>query len=123
MLTEAEKKAIVTLRSGGVKQTEIADILGIHVSRVKMFCSRNNIKKNCDYCINCYAVLPPGYRKFCSAECRNAWWKENKTNGYYTKEYRFVCNNCGKEFVKYRNDHPKYCSHKCYIESRYGKKC
>ena len=34
--------------------------------------------------------------------------------------YDFKCQNCGKPFQAYGNNHRKYCSRKCYINERFG---
>lgn len=61
-------------------------------------------------------------RKFCSEECRRKWWNENrdKRNKKETAVYKYTCAYCGKEFSSYGNRHRKYCSHGCYIKSRFG---
>jgi len=35
--------------------------------------------------------------------------------------YNIICANCGTEFEAYGNKDRKFCSHNCYIASRFGK--
>ena len=35
--------------------------------------------------------------------------------------YKYQCPNCGTEFSCYGNKRRKYCSHDCYIKSRFWK--
>jgi hypothetical protein len=34
--------------------------------------------------------------------------------------YSFTCAGCGVEFAAYGNASRKFCSHECYIKSRFG---
>ena len=60
-------------------------------------------------------------KRFCSNECRRAWWSENrdKINMSSEAQYKTTCEGCGKQFVAYGNPNRKYCSHECYINYRY----
>lgn len=76
----------------------------------------------CQYCGNTLFNARTGRRKrFCGPECRRKWWNANrdKLQQGEESEYRFVCKNCGKEFVAYCNPNRKYCSHECYVSARF----
>jgi len=64
----------------------------------------------------------PGCRekKFCSAECRNKFWNIHIGDEKRKKMETYTCPNCGKTFYAYPGKLRKYCSHGCYIESRFG---
>lgn len=78
-------------------------------------------------CLSCGVtlVILPGRKrkKFCSDACRMKWWNSHK---YLIKKkavYEFTCAYCKKPFTAYGNAGRKYCSHKCYIEDRFGGGC
>jgi len=76
----------------------------------------------CQYCGNTLVNAKTGRRKrFCGPECRRKWWNANRDlveQGEGSK-YRFVCKNCGKEFVAYGNPNRKYCSHECFVSAQF----
>jgi endogenous inhibitor of DNA gyrase (YacG/DUF329 family) len=121
-MTVEQKELIAKLRTAGISYGRIAADLELSKSTVKSYCQRNNIImnacKNCDKPI----VQSEGHKKkkFCSAECRIAWWKANPTALDKKAVYDFTCAACGKNFTAYGNKSRKYCSHACYISTRYG---
>ncbi len=133
-MTNEQKGKISILRHRGQSYSKIADSLNISENTVKSFCRRNNlgikpknkqqaIKENCDTCKQCGKALIHGTKgqpkKFCSDQCRRAWWKENESYIVKKAYYIVICTNCGKEFESYGNKSRKYCSHSCYINYRY----
>ena len=77
-----------------------------------------------DFCRNCGKPLThtPGKkkRKFCSTECRLAWWNANPEKMNRKAMYSYTCPVCGSEFSAYGNAHRIYCSRECSRFARYG---
>ena len=75
------------------------------------------------FCLQCGALLTqtPGRKrvKFCSDNCRTAWWNAHPEKVNRRAVYHFTCAHCGKPFTAYGNAKRKYCSHACYIADRY----
>ena len=55
-----------------------------------------------------------GKQLFCSARCRNAWGNEQKRRTPYSR----VCEQCGREFTALGNPQKRFCSRKCFANSR-----
>ncbi len=133
-MTDKEKKRMCFLRSEGFGYGTIAKKLGISENTVKSFCLRNGLTgvaskpviTACRYCgkeLTQEEGRPIRARKFCSEECRRAWWKahpELLCNKVFDIR---ICNYCGKKFKVYAgNRERKYCCHHCYIMARFGDK-
>ncbi|WP_434062141.1 RNA polymerase subunit sigma-70 [Clostridium caldaquaticum] len=135
-----EKQQIHELRLKGLGYKAIAAVLGLSRDSVKSYCKRNGLcgdvsvvslnieemKKQNLVCLHCGKKLKQKgkgrTRKFCCEECRRIWWKNNqdKRNKKDTAVYKYTCVYCQKEFSSYGNKNRKYCSHNCYIKSRFG---
>ena len=110
-------------------EKEISSALMIDKDAVRSFCRTHSIEPASDsihsFCPECGKEITPSSkgrtRRFCSEKCRRAWWKRNRLKEKRSEEStrRAVCLNCGKEFISY-TDGRKFCSHKCYIEHRFG---
>jgi endogenous inhibitor of DNA gyrase (YacG/DUF329 family) len=138
-MTSEEKEKIRELRLKGMGYKGIAALLGLSRDNVRGFCKRNSldgdscvvslnveekIKRNvlCAYCVKPIKQKYQGRtRRFCSEECRRKWWNENQDKRIRkeTATYKYTCPHCGKEFSCYGNKKRKYCSHGCYIKSRF----
>lgn len=87
---------------------------------------QNTIEGSESVCLNCGKPLEPiskgRVRKFCSAECRRAWWKTHpeESNPRSESVVSQTCTYCGKQFKTWGNRHQKYCSQKCYLNARFG---
>lgn len=134
-MTESQKAKIIKLRADGNGCRAIASKLGMSVNTVKSFCKRNNINTETaaglterhvtqiTRCENCgkevQQIKGRRFKRFCSDQCRAAWWNRNldlvKRKAYYT----IVCKHCGKEFQVYGDKRRKYCSYECYIADRF----
>ncbi|MDR0811070.1 MAG: hypothetical protein LBN23_02170 [Paludibacter sp.] len=57
---------------------------------------------------------------FCSSDCRQKWWNSHIKEVQQKAIYKYICVGCNAEFSTYGNAHRKYCSHKCYANSRVG---
>ena len=134
-MDDAQERMIITYRDKGCSYKTIADILKIPVNTVKSCCRRNQHKKSeppqnpvtpdKDHCLNCGCeiVIIKGHRpkKFCSDQCRMAWWNSHKDNVNKKAVYSLVCKYCGAAFEAYGAKNRKYCSRRCYYMGRYGK--
>lgn len=138
-MTEAEKEQIQELRLQGIGYKAIAATLGMTRDRVRAYCKRNcldgnalvvalNIEEKIKQNKLCFCCKKPlkqkgkgRVRKFCSNECRRMWWRENPQARKIkeTSVYHYTCSQCGKEFSCYGNKKRKFCSHDCYIKSRF----
>ena len=137
-MTERQKSDIRLLRERGKKYGEVAETLGLSLAAVKKFCQRNGLTDeklgrqqaqaalpadaddDGKHCRNCGGELPKGRRAFCSEACRSAWWKEHPEKIRKRKVSALRCQGCGKLFLDYKYRSRKYCSHKCYVKSRFG---
>lgn len=136
-MTESQKQQITEMRRQGKKYAEISDSLTIPVGTIKAFCSRSHTKPSAasmavtsvshekERCKRCGQPLvnSPGHRQktFCSAACRRKYWQENTELMRHPSFVTITCPACGKVFSDYAGHRRKYCSHACYIASRYRK--
>lgn len=130
IMTEQQKFQIIKMREKGTSFSKISDVTGISRNTVKSFCRRHNIARlHTDgasdklYCKECGAALSPkpGRKipKFCSSECRTAWWNSHPEAVNRKAVYAFTCACCGKPFTAYGNRGRKFCSRQCYITARF----
>ena len=122
---EIERK-IIDYRKAGLGYKKIASILNISKNSVASFCKRNDVEFDCpsevSYCKEC--GLPFNIdkkhpnKRFCSLSCKNRWWNKNRNTNNFNA---FTCPVCGASFYAPINAKRKYCSHSCYIKSRYHK--
>lgn len=128
-MTDKQKTDLIALRGKGYGYKKIALALGLSENTVSSYCRRHNIPAVEDgktvFCKNCgeIIVLKDGVKpkKYCSDRCRNAWWNGHKDMVNKKAYYELRCSGCGGRFVSYGNQNRKYCSHACYIVSRFGK--
>lgn len=59
-------------------------------------------------------------RRFCSDECRVKWWNDHRFLKQHKNMRMVKCAGCGVAFPVYGKQEKKYCSHECYIRSRFG---
>ena len=133
-MTDEQKAVIRRLRQQNNSYVSIAGTLGVSVSAVKGYCQRNGLTGNraaavkdipddSSICLGCGKpiVQRDGIKriKFCSAGCRQAWWNAHPEKVNRKANYGFTCACCGKPFSAYGNRGRKYCSHACYIQSRF----
>lgn len=125
-MTDNQKRLVIKLRSEGLSYKEISNTVGLSEGTVKSFCSRAKDKEKSEdprFCVTCGKPIEsiPHHRakRFCSRECGLKWWHEHPEKLNRKSLYSFVCLSCGKEFSSYGNKGRKYCSHQCYINSRF----
>lgn len=137
-MTNEEKAQVMQMRSAGIGFARIARELGLSINTVKSFSRREHLQASpslpdpavapvsdpghCGHCGKILIQKPQQKpRKYCSEQCRRNWWKENSSAGLKRKAYYIRnCVGCGREFMSYGNSRRKFCSHACYITSRYG---
>ncbi len=131
-MTKEQKDTIIRLRAEGQGYTAIAKETGVPKETVKTFCRRNSLggmavqpRRNADgRCPQCGKEVEQktGFkpRRFCSPECRQAWWNSHPEQVGRKAVYDFVCAGCGRPFTSYGNRSRKYCSHDCYTRARFG---
>jgi endogenous inhibitor of DNA gyrase (YacG/DUF329 family) len=131
-----QKQQIQQMRQEGLSYSQIASALGISENTIKSFCRRNSLctmkspkplvaKETHAFCKHCEKPLTHGTKgqpkKFCSEECRRAWWKANDNQLMKKAYYTFKCIGCGKKNESYGNRNRKFCGHACYIKNRFEK--
>lgn len=129
-MTNEQKEKIAELRTLGYSCSKIGDELGISKNTVKTYCRRHNLSLkaeeacNSTSCRNCgKSILQREKQKkriFCSKECRENWWHAHPEQLQQKAVYEYSCAGCGKTFTAYGNSHRKYCSHECYIKTRFN---
>ncbi|MDF2944397.1 MAG: Sigma-70 region 4 type 2 [Herbinix sp.] len=138
-MTEEQKVQITKLRANGYGYIRVAQVLGVSENTVKSFCRRNNLTGmaaveaaktqiqadgGIHLCMCCGLSVEqnPGRKekKFCSNKCRMKWWNKNLDKVKLKAVYEYICPRCGKSFSVYGNSHRKYCSHECYVATRFG---
>ena len=132
-MTEKDRALLMGYRQQGKGCAEIARLLGVSVNTVKSYCRRNGInaeKKAVQSkplvrkgtCKQCGAELEQlahhRERQFCSDRCRMQWWHSHRSDSRSAEEH--TCPECRRTFMTDRMQ--KYCSHECYILSRFGRK-
>jgi len=134
-MTNDQKQKIQQMRIEGQSYLQIATALCISENTVKSYCRRNNlttvkvsrpaVKEIQSICKQCSKLLTQGkkgqYKKFCSDECRRAWWKANEGQLVKKAWYTLTCAECGRVFESYGNRKRRFCGHACYIANRFGK--
>lgn len=126
-MTITQKDQVRTLRARGDSYAQISETTGIPLGTIKAYCSRNNIKPGhatqAGHCAHCGQALisqaRPQARRFCSAHCRTSWWGKHPDQRRKQGTAR-LCSHCGRQFFSYSEER-RYCSHPCYITSRFGK--
>lgn len=129
MTSEITRERVMELRRRGDSYGQIATSLGMSRNTVKSICRRADITidqaaecepaKACEYCNGHIDAAVVGQR-FCSAQCRMAWWHAHPERLNRQAIYTFTCAACGESFDAYGNKYRKYCSHPCYIHHRFN---
>lgn len=134
-MTELQKTRIREMRHIGCSYKHIATTLSLLEGTVKSYCLRAARKNpdaptestsdtQCKHCGNPITQVAKRKRRlFCSKVCRQKWWN---THLYLVDRsskalHHFTCPTCNKSFTAYGNPKRKFCSHDCYIRSRYYK--
>lgn len=134
-LTQYQQRQIREARLRGAGYRAIANVFGLDRDVVRNFCVRQGLDSGATEkttaprlatCISCGRSLKQPHtgrpRKFCSVECRRAWWSSHRDAIEKSESamYSTVCAACGTVFVAYGNRHRKYCCPECYYRDRFG---
>ncbi len=130
-MTETEKIRVESMRANGMSYGQIGKALNISADTVKTFCNRRKIKVSksietkdlilCKFCGKIVQQSPKRkLKKFCSDKCRMLWWNQNLDKVNKKAMHDFTCAYCGKKFTAYSVMNRKFCSHRCYIQNRFG---
>ena len=134
-ITKLKKEQAKILRSKGMGYKKIAAVTGLTKDAV-----RNAIKdvapgpedrtlgdrmENGEACQYCGDDLPRQsgsgrHRRYCSDQCRRAYWQIHRAEGKQISVYTHICTYCGKTFEVYGRVKRKYCSRDCYMQHRNG---
>jgi endogenous inhibitor of DNA gyrase (YacG/DUF329 family) len=133
-MTDEQKQQIIALRRDGAGYGRIAARLQISINTVKSFCRRQSLSKDTasklaeilsgevTHCGNCgaviYQVKGQKRRKYCSNQCRMAYWGQHLDQVNRKAFYTLKCRHCGKLFQVYGDKGRKYCSRACYLKDR-----
>jgi endogenous inhibitor of DNA gyrase (YacG/DUF329 family) len=132
-MTENQKTQILEMRRLGCTYRHIATNLSLPEGTVKTCCLRAakkgllttpNEPATCT-CKQCgKEIIQVAKRKkriFCSDACRQKWWGSHLflIQQGSAALHHFTCSYCKKPFTAYGNPRRKFCSHDCYIKSRY----
>ncbi|CQR25010.1 Zinc-finger protein [Streptococcus varani] len=139
-MNESQRKQIWAMRSQGNGYGTIAQTVHLPKDAVRKFCSRRPELKGYahvvqqmiaelgyDNCLTCGIKLDHKKtgrpKKFCSDRCRKIHWATHQDQHDKTKTAydELTCQNCGGSFLSYANPNRKFCSHSCYIQSRFYK--
>ncbi|MEY8334422.1 RNA polymerase subunit sigma-70 [Lachnospiraceae bacterium 47-T17] len=130
-MTEEQKQQVIRLRKEGCGYTAVAHNVGVSKDTVKSFCRRNGLagklavsaNTQATGCRECGRPLQQTegmkQRVFCCDVCRVKWWHAHPEKIKQRAVYAFTCAGCGKPFTAYGNSKRKYCSHGCYVRSRF----
>lgn len=135
MMSEQEKQYIVKQRALGKSFVQIGRELGRGESSVRyafnhimgkepkadevistmVLATETPGTPKCKYCGRDFERSALGGKQlFCSPHCRNAWSNEQKRRTPYGR----VCEQCGRGFTAFGNPHKRFCSRKCFADSR-----
>lgn len=121
-MTNEQTILISRLMKDGMGYRKIAAELDLPINSVKSWCRRHPCEEEkTDRCPVCgkeiFSLPHKRVRKFCSDECRYAWWSAHPEKRKIRTEYKHICFNCGREFTNNRIN-AAYCSRKCFAEAR-----
>lgn len=122
-MTNEQRSEILLLREQGFGYKKLANETGISVNTIKSFLrNRRRIEDDGCRCLNCGVMViqtpHKKKRKFCSDNCRNAWWSSHPEMRK-DKPYIHTCIYCGKDYPSDRRV-SKYCSVSCFADARRG---
>lgn len=131
-MNDRQRQLIRELRDLNRGYSEVASITGLSRDSVKAYCrnhglggDRSAIEEDFSHCRNCHRPIEstPGKRRriFCSDSCRHSWDNRHRNPDSYKAFHEQVCEHCGKTFRVYSTSVRKFCSHQCYVLSRFGK--
>ena len=123
MTTEQRNQILDMHRNQGMKQKDIAAIIGVTSARINIFLKETEDVLYYVSCLNCGKSLPvrkgvTGKKpKYCCKECKYEDYRNNKRRRHVIH----VCEHCGKEYKQYSFIKSRFCSRACANKHRYGK--
>ena len=126
-MTDEQKVQIGRMKDTGCSYRQISESLSIPINTVKSFCRRHREERTAvpvadGQCLECgqniQQQLGRKPKKFCSDACRMRWWNTHRQVVHMASAHEYTCPHCGRKFKSYARR--KYCSHSCYIASRFG---
>ena len=120
-MTKDEVARLDEMRIDGLTPVAIAAKLDMPISTVTSHIRRHPVPEGTVVCKQCGSLIKvekgKKTRKFCSNECKVAWWNRHR---YERKDNLITrkCTYCGKEFSCYESENRKYCSSECYHNAR-----
>ena len=121
-MTTEQTICISQMMRDGYSCRKIAEEMNLSLNTVKSWCRRHPYKEKkaglCMMCSKAISSIPnKRERKFCSDQCRNAWWSAHPENRKTKTMYKHICFNCGREFTNNRIN-ACYCCRKCFADAR-----
>ena len=118
-MTANEIMLINTYRRQGLGYKKISVIMNLPANTVKTYIRRHPLEEGACACINCGAPITLTAhhrpRKYCSDQCRLAWWHEHQDELKRTRTERH-CAYCGEPFTTHKKNQ-RFCSRACYADS------
>ncbi|WP_420806056.1 helix-turn-helix domain-containing protein [Propionimicrobium lymphophilum] len=118
-MNQLDRLRITNLRANGWGYKKIADFCGISRDQVRAYCTKHNLsaegetqERVCEWCGRELTSVDPRAR-FCSSACRHQSWRA----GLHRPK---TCQACGQTFNALDKPGQQYCSHACYVRSRFG---
>lgn len=120
-----KKEKVIALKEKRYSYRTISEMLDMPIGTVKSIWSRKladeNLTSACKNCRRPVTSTKGRKRKqFCDDKCRMEWWNSHRYLVKAKTIYRFTCKHCGIKFTSRTHKKRKYCSHRCYLEGRYG---
>jgi len=129
-MTDEQREQIIHMRREGIGYRNIGKELSLSRDVVRNYCKSINMggygidikgDDNDNHCLMCNKEFVKNdtgrKRKFCSEECRRAYWKKHPEL-MQKKTHTYTCPNCNEEFTTVTRGQ-KFCSHDCYIRFRF----
>lgn len=122
-MNDIQKAQIEKLRRDGLGYMKIAKEMGLSPNTLKSYLRRHPLGEE-HTCLNCGRPVKQNKgrkeKKFCSDECRMAWWNAHRELVKRKNAHEMECGHCHKMFTVYGNSRRKYCSFECYLAERFG---
>ena len=121
-MTKKEKVTIYRLKRKGYTASNISKVTGVPYGTIRSMFSRHPEYKEEGVCQCCgkhfeITIINP-FKRFCSKECKQAFWNNNRKIEHRKSTVKQICPCCGKEFINYGIKEQIYCSRDCYHRMR-----
>ena len=121
-MTKKEKVTIYRLKKKGYTAADISKATGVAYGTIRSMFSRHPEYKEEGVCQCCgkhfeITIINP-FKRFCSKECKQAYWNNNRKIEHRKSTVKQICPCCGKEFINYGIKEQIYCSRDCYQRMR-----